>query len=198
MKTKICSRCKTEKEVTEFYKDSHTVDKLHSSCKICGNKYTRTRIHLKPGLVSVIYRNQRVNSKRRNNPPPNYTNRELRHWLYAQPKFHKLFDEWKSSGYKKSLSPSPDRLDDYAPYTLDNLQLMTWGENKKKGEIDKINGINNKGNVAVIATHKHTGETSEFHSLSSGARSTKATSSNICMCCKGIRNSAGGYKWNYK
>ena len=37
-----------------------------------------------------------------------------------------------------------DRLNDYKGYSFDNIQLMTWQENKDKGHRDCLNGINNK------------------------------------------------------
>jgi len=41
MKTKVCSKCKKEKPLSEFYKDKATRDGLHSWCKVC--KDTRQR-----------------------------------------------------------------------------------------------------------------------------------------------------------
>jgi hypothetical protein len=38
MKTKICNKCKEEKEVCEFYKNIYSKDKLRSNCKVCQNK----------------------------------------------------------------------------------------------------------------------------------------------------------------
>jgi len=38
MKTKICNKCKEEKEVCEFYKNLYSKDKLRSNCKVCQNK----------------------------------------------------------------------------------------------------------------------------------------------------------------
>ena len=34
-KLKICSKCKIEKDVKEFYADKHKIDGLYSSCKQC-------------------------------------------------------------------------------------------------------------------------------------------------------------------
>jgi hypothetical protein len=38
METKICNKCKEEKEVCEFYKNLYSKDKLRSNCKVCQNK----------------------------------------------------------------------------------------------------------------------------------------------------------------
>jgi hypothetical protein len=38
METKVCRKCKEEKDVSDFYKNSHSKDGLRSNCKICQNK----------------------------------------------------------------------------------------------------------------------------------------------------------------
>lgn len=39
IKTKVCYKCKEEKNIEEFYKDRRTKDKLHWYCKKCNSKY---------------------------------------------------------------------------------------------------------------------------------------------------------------
>jgi len=43
METKICSKCKEEKKVCEFYTDKSKIDGYYSSCKECRNTYSKTR-----------------------------------------------------------------------------------------------------------------------------------------------------------
>ena len=38
METKVCSKCKTEKEICEFYKRKETKDGHRSDCKCCFNE----------------------------------------------------------------------------------------------------------------------------------------------------------------
>ena len=48
---------------------------------------------------------------------------------------------------ESSLRPSVDRINPLKPYTKDNIQLMTWGENKKKAyNIDSIIRKDHKDN----------------------------------------------------
>jgi len=151
----------------------------------------------KKGLVTRIYADQRSGSKQRGHYMPAYSKQELKDWLFKQPKFHELYDDWRESNYDTLLSPSCDRLDDYKGYSLKRLQLMTWGENKRKGESDKKNGINNKNSKAVISTHKITGVEMEFYSTSKAERETKISHSHISAVCKGKRKTAGGYYWEF-
>ena len=41
MKTKICTKCGIEKELSEFYKDKSTKTGLTNNCKLCRNKYSK-------------------------------------------------------------------------------------------------------------------------------------------------------------
>ena len=41
MNTKICTKCRQEKPLNEFYKDCCKSDGLQSTCKVCSNEYQR-------------------------------------------------------------------------------------------------------------------------------------------------------------
>lgn len=43
METKICKKCKTEKLLSEFNANPHTVDKRVATCKNCMKKYLKAR-----------------------------------------------------------------------------------------------------------------------------------------------------------
>lgn len=98
----------------------------------------------KKGVIRVIYKTQRRNSTVRKMPMPTYTKEELNKWLYKND-FKKLYDRWVESGYDKNLKPSIDRLEDFKPYTFDNIKLGTWQENKNHQYEDIINGVGTGG-----------------------------------------------------
>lgn len=155
--------------------------------------YMRT----KKGLTIRIYDNQKTRSKRRGHNPPTYTQEEIREWLYSQPLFHKLYDNWKRLDFQKEYVPSIDRKEDHIGYTMSNIQLMTWGENKAKGEHDRKKG-------KIIYTQKKVRQFSidgefimEYHSICEAERRTGVANSKIVTVCKGKRKTAGGYKWKY-
>lgn len=54
-----------------------------------------------------------------------------RKFLYSE-HYLELFKKWKSSGYCLKLSPSLDRIDNSKGYTIDNIQIITQSENRKK------------------------------------------------------------------
>lgn len=83
-------------------------------------------------LVYSTYRDQKYHSRTRGHGLPKYTEVELLDWFLKQPHLVKLTQAWINSGFKKNLRPSVDRLNDKIGYALDNIQLMTWNENRAK------------------------------------------------------------------
>ena len=59
--------------------------------------------------------------------------------------YKEFYDKWVASGYKKNLKPSVDRLDDFKGYSLDNIKLGTWKDNKKHQVKDILNGTGTSG-----------------------------------------------------
>ena len=152
----------------------------------------------KNGLFLKIHNHQLEKSKQRGHNLPSYTRQELKDWLFCQIKFHKLYNNWVNSGYKKDLVPSIDRLDDYKGYSFGNIQLTTWVENNKKGQADRKNGVNNKVNRAVEQYDLEGKYITEYHSLMEASRQTNIFVNNIWRVCNNIRKTAGGFIWKYK
>lgn len=161
------------------------------------DKYTRYRRTLR-GKIYNIYDSQIVNSKTRGHEPPSYSKQEFYDWCINSVKFLKLFKRWESSNYKKELSPSIDRKNDYLPYSFKNIHVCTWKENFDKGHSDRKVGINNKQNKAVLQFDLDGNFIKEFHSLSEASRKLNISAGDICRCCNLKRKTAGSYKWKYK
>jgi len=189
-KTKVCIKCKKEKPLTEFNSHLTAKDRLDGRCKTCISEYYVSYRRTVKGLITIVYNTQVMKSKERGHPIPSYTKQELSNWIETRPNFHALYDTWVFSGYDTSLKPSCDRLKNNLPYSLDNLQLVTWNENNKNGHISK--------SKPVIGTHKKTKEHIEFYSIMEAARQTEISQSSISNCCLCNLKSAGGYVWKYK
>jgi len=197
-KEKKCSKCGVVKPFSEFTKNRSKKLGYNSECKTCHTESTVAYYRTKVGVVTKIYNTQIFHSKKRNHQLPTYTKKELMEWLFDQELFNKLYYDWKSSGYEKKLVPSVDRLDDYVSYNLSNIQLMTWGENKDKGHLDKVNGINNKDSIPVIRYSLDLVEMKEYYSGAQASRETGIDASSISKCCKGKQKVSGGFIWKYK
>ena len=195
---KECSKCGKIKSFKEFNKRTNSKDGLMGDCRICHNKRCKKYYKTLRGMIVGIYNSQTFHSKRRNHTLQDYTSEELINHAVEKTNIIEMYTNWVKSGYNSNLKPSFDRLDDYKPYTLDNLQLITWEENNKKGYEDRKNGINNKQSKAVIGVHKGSGDVVEFYSTHEASRQLNICNSNISKSCKGKIKSVGGYIWSYK
>ena len=157
-------------------------------------KYTRS----KKGLLTEFYGHHVYRAKRRQSPPLNYTKKELGEWLFSQENFDELYLRWIESNYDTNFRPSIDRLKDDKEYSLDNIRLIIWKENNDRFRYDKKNGINKSTSKYVISTNRTTGEKETYHSIMQAHRDTKVSFQNISKCCKGQRNYAGNYTWEFK
>lgn len=195
---KQCSKCKGIKELSEFHKCLPNKDGLTGSCKKCHRDKALKRNRSLSGFIELKYRNQNTSCKSRGHNPPEYTLDEFKEWILSQDKFHVLFEEWVKSDYDRNLSPSVDRLDDYKGYSFDNIQLMTWDENRLKGHRDAMNGINNKRSIIVMQFDLNEVFINEYYSACQASRDTGVHQGTIGMCCRGEQRMAGGFKWKYK
>ena len=196
---KICTKCHSLKLLTKFCKHSGFKDGINSICKTCSGEYSKQYYRTKDGLIKKIYLSQKNSSKLRKEIPLNYSIIELSYWLLRQSLFHKLYENWKLSNYSSDLRPSCDRKDDYKPYSICNIQLMTWRENRAKGWSDRRNGINNKVSKIVLQMDLNGTLINQHHSIMDASRNTCVSKSNISNCCNGKGYySAGGYLWIFK
>jgi len=198
MKTKKCGICKETKSNSLFYKNKRSYDGLQYVCVTCSVISRFKYDHSKKGLITKIYADQKYRSKLRSHDLPTYTKEELKEWLLGQKLFHELYDNWVLSDYDKCIKPSVDRPDDYKGYSLDNIKLMTWGENDTKGNNDMINGINNKKSRAVVQYNLDGSFKKEYYSMSQAERETEISQGDICSVCNKKRKTAGKFIWEYK
>ena len=196
--SKVCTKCGDTKSLDEFGPHNLAADGKKTRCNKCNNKARSAYIKTKNGLITKIYGEQNQKSKRRNHPQPGYSLPELRTWALAKPVFHELYDAWVSSDYEKMQVPSCDRLDDYLPYTLDNLRVVTWQENFDKGHADRKNGINNKQSKAVVQLTKEGEFIADHYSANQASRVTGLSQGTISACCRGEKNHTGGFRWRFK
>ncbi len=153
----------------------------------------------KAGLTSAIYGQQRSKSKKRNHLLPSYDLIQFRNWIYSQSNFETLYNNWMGNGYKRNLRPSVDRIKDDLPYSINNIQLMTWKDNNDKGHNDMKSGKLLNGHKAIKGIHIETGKIIKFVSIRQASRKLNINHSNIIKCCNnyGYFKSIGGYKWEY-
>lgn len=153
-----------------------------------------------PGLLTLIYANQRMTSKKAGRELPAYTKQQLKDWMLSQPNFQLLWNNWVESDFQKELSPSVDRKNNTRSYTLDNIQLVTWKQNLLNQKHQQKTGIYIcKVAKAVEQLTLDGVYIQTFASLQMAARSLgkKGSPSNITGACEGRFNKAYGYKWRF-
>ena len=114
----------------------------------------------KKGLIAHMYNGQLSSSRRRNHPKPNYSLKELRNFLFDSKKFSILFKEWEANNYIREMVPSLDRIDATLPYSLNNLQIMTWKDNRVKrfSDCSQVPKSDNKSGITGVSFNTHYGK----------------------------------------
>ena len=194
---KKCASCGEVKPVDDFHKSKSRKDGRKPYCKKCRAERAKNSVRTLRGKALKIYAKQKERSELRGHQPPTYTKEEFISWLLSNQKYLRLYDNWVKSGYKRSLSPSCDRLDNYKGYSFDNIRVVTWEENMVKGHSDVKNGLNNKQNKAVIQMDLNGNELKEYHSMRHAGRQTGVYYQNIWAACNGRITKSGGFRWRY-
>jgi len=197
MNDKICEKCKASTKLENFPKIKRCISGFSNRCKKCIAKNNRDYRRKKDKLAILRYNQISGCFKRRNLEPHNFTRKEFIEWFNNNPKLDSLYRNWVDGGFIKDSSISIDRLDDYKPYSLNNIRLVTWKENNEKGKKDRRNGINNKHSKALIQLGENGDFIEKYPSISFASRKTGISKGNIVSTCKNVRLSAGGFKWKY-
>lgn len=179
----MCKDCGEVKDLSQFVPKASCTDGYEVRCRSCRvlkyNKADPVKMFKKTYLSQVDH------SVTRGHPPPAYSLEELYDWLDNQPNIHELWDAYVTNNYAKDLKPSIDRIDDLKPYTLDNIQLLTWKENRDKGAKSKKEGIIGK-HKPVIAYHLDGSFYKEFVSTIEAARHVSGRAWGITTVADGI------------
>lgn len=190
---KKCKDCKETKPYNGFYKDKSIPDGHWNRCKLC----EKLRVATPELFIKTIYRSQVLSSKRRQHPLPNYTPEELYKWLIKQPNYKELFTTYRRT-LKRLDAPSIDRLDDYEPYTLDNIRLISWKENKNRYHSDVKKGVNTKVSKAINQYDMEGNFIATYHSLAEAYRVTGVSRVSIRKCAIGQQSRGGDFLWEYR
>lgn len=195
--TKICKRCKEDKSLDLFYKDSSSNDGYCITCKSCKFETSSNKKKTVFGLIDKMYWSQCSSSINRNMPRPKYSKQEFIEWIIFNPVFKKLYYDWVNSDYNKMMIPSVDRINDYKGYEFGNIQLMTWKENDAKNHRDIYNGINAKRSRSILVYKKGIFY-KRYNSISLAARELKITTQNIQPVLNGREKQLNGFVFLYE
>ncbi len=186
---RICNQCGAELKVNMFYSKSY-------KCKYCIKSNERTV----EGVISKIYTTQRTSSKKRGHPMPTYTAEELKNFILSHECFMPMYNGWIDSGFQSKMKPSIDRKKDDKPYTINNIMLVTWGQNDSKAHLHSIQGklITGKERRGVFKVLKDGTTVCLYNSIALASRDTGVDVSSIIRCCTHRVATAGKFIWRYE
>ena len=208
-----CPSCDTAREVR-----ADTLKAGIPLCRSCANRARPKKdvserfnrldhYHTIDGHITSLWNGQRKRSADKGWPEPAYTREELIEWVKSQENCQELYATWEANGYAKNSAPSIDRLDDYKPYSFDNIRLVDWETNNTKGMLSQIEGSNTKNCKAVRQLTMDGQLVKEYFSIMNASRETGISDTKISAAAQGfttrtkgvVKNvlSAGGYKWEY-
>lgn len=205
---KVCTQCNQALSLDKFALQKRGKSGRHSFCLDCRKVTTRT----KQAVAWRIYSTQLSKANRREYLAPAYSKEELYTWLMSNPEFHLLYENWEESGYLSEFKPSVDRKNDLISYRFDNLQVITWAENKQKNYDSRIDSSNPKVNLAVDMLTMEGTFIKRFPSIQEASRycgkgntgliqsaivQRKVTTVRNGKVYEACRQSAYGYKWRY-
>lgn len=173
---KKCKVCKNSKGINMYSLHAGFTDGRHSTCKTCIRSIRKSK---EIPFINKMYSTQQAASKRRNHPPPAYTKDAFTQWVLSQPNWKKLWQDYQDFNHKKNLAPSADRVNPNLPYSLTNIELVTWDENDKRGSIALKAGITTSQHKAVTAFNPDGSIYGQYVSLHEAHRATGAAVTNI-------------------
>lgn len=173
---KTCIQCCKQQPLDAFSKHSGFSDGLRSSCKSCYNSNAKSD---RDRFIRKIFATQNAASTKRGHPAPAYTLDWLTSWIKSQPAFPALWKAYQDSGHLRELAPSVDRMDSNLPYTMTNLELVTWGVNDARGSRDTLSGHKITQHRAVEAINPDGTVYRSFVSLHDAARVVGGNPTNI-------------------
>jgi len=198
MNTRICNICKESKELNKdnYHKNKHKAGGFDHQCKKCAGIRRLKESHTKEGVISRIYTAQRNSSRERGHPYPEYTKKELKIALLKNKKFTLLYNNWVKNHYATDDRPSVDRIENTQHYTKNNIQIVTWKENRLKAASDRKAG---KDSVTkkVIQLDLKGNFVNKYISQSEAARKLNILPVSISDVCRGKSKQSGGFMWKY-
>lgn len=152
--TKECTHCNEVKSFKDYRKDLKGRYGLQSKCSSCmnllqrerrrksGNSNTKNYEKTPNGFLMRLYRNMksRVEGVQKEKfylyvGKSLLSKEDFYEWSRNSEEFALLFNNWKDSNYKRTLTPSVDRVDSSKGYTLDNMEWVIFSENCRRASL---------------------------------------------------------------
>lgn len=140
------------------------------------------------GVLTNMY------SKMKSRNDVEFSLKEFHEMYLNDKKFLRLHGEWVKSKFSKQLKPSIDRIDCKKPYLRENINMLTWAENRyKQSKIDGKRGrkprVYQKLNGKIIRI---------FQCQRQVVKELGISQPNLSSVLNGRRKYVGGYNFEYE
>ena len=154
------------------------------------------------GFIKYVYAHQIRNAKQRKHTLPEYTENELLNWYITNATAIKLHEEWIAANCNKELTPSIDRLDNSKTYSFDNIEVVTWKENKKRAYKQISNGTLFNSSLLhqlhpIVQYNLYGIKVASYISIAEAVKATGIDHRGISSACKKQRATFHGFLWRY-
>ena len=153
-------------------------------------KFRKTR----KGVLTNLYQKMKQRNIAKGFGTLQFSLKDIQNIFLNDEKYQTLFNEWVVSGYTYYKKPSIDRKNPDYGYSLDNIQIMSWEDNRRKGDLENSKRIT----TAIIMCDFEGNIIKEFNSVKQAVNETGLSQGNIVMCCQGKRRHTGGYVFKYR
>lgn len=123
---------------------------------------------------------------------PDYSLQWLHDRFLDDIKFKRLYAEWVKSGYDKWKKPTIDRINRLKPYTKDNIQLLSWADNRAKENNER------RSRKGRVIQYKDGVEIARYASQRQLVKQTGFTQGLVSAVLNGRRNHHRGYIFKYE
>lgn len=144
------------------------------------------------GLLTNMYHHQKSRNLKNHFGDIGYSLKEFHEKFLLDKLFNRLYTEWVKSNYQKALKPSVDRINHKKGYTIDNIHMLTWSENRFKQTIERRV---RKGKVLQILDGKII---KIWRSQREAYKKLNLQQSMLSMALTGRCKTAYGYEWKYE
>ncbi len=146
------------------------------------------------GVLTNLYSKMKERNIKRGFGELPFSLKELQERFLGDDNYIKQFNIWVQNSYKKEYKPSFDRINPNRGYTIDNMQILSWGENRKKADWEKSFLYT----TPVVMCDINENIVRIFESTKEACTMTGFPQSTITMCCQGKLRSVKGYIFKYR
>lgn len=167
---------------------------LNYQSKDYNNEYRRRYRKTPTGYLNNLYHGMNERNKANGFGKLPFTAKEFSDKYSKHYDYLKLFEEYKNKDFKKDYAPSIDRINPKLGYFYENMQFISWKDNKEKSYQERKFTKSAPIDMYEFKTGKFL---MSFGSVSDAAKYTKLQQSNITKNLKGLRNRVGSYTFKY-